>query len=66
MAPGLRPLADGQYRCSLCARDLVLDENEVRQVYLDALAALQQIGPQVAPELRLVYLFIALLWPEKF
>ena len=43
VAAGLRPLADGQYRCAICARDLVLDAAEVQQIYQDALAALQQI-----------------------
>ena len=31
-------LSDGQYRCGLCATDLVIGESAIRQIYTDALA----------------------------
>ncbi|MGZ3667498.1 MAG: hypothetical protein ACXVDA_23785 [Ktedonobacterales bacterium] len=37
------PLDDGQYRCSLCASEMVLGEAEVRATYEDALAAFRQV-----------------------
>jgi hypothetical protein len=40
VAAGAVPLDDGQYRCALCASDMVLDEAAVRAVYQQALAAL--------------------------
>jgi len=39
----MRPLPDGQYRCAVCARDLVLDDATVRKVYEQALATMQQV-----------------------
>ena len=35
--PRLVTLSDGQYRCSLCATDLALGEQTIRQIYTDAL-----------------------------
>lgn len=37
------PLDDGQYRCSLCAGEMVLAEADVRATYDDALAAFREV-----------------------
>lgn len=39
-------LTDGQYRCVVCATDLVIGEPAIRLVYTDALAQLEQIIDQ--------------------
>lgn len=39
VAPGAVPLDDGQYRCALCAGDLVLRDGDVQALYREALAA---------------------------
>lgn len=43
VAPGAVPLDDGQYRCALCAGDLVLREGEVQSVYREALGAFERV-----------------------
>lgn len=42
-APGAVPLDDGQYRCALCASDLVMSERDVQAVYREALAAFERV-----------------------
>lgn len=41
--PEATPLDDGQYRCSLCATEMVLAEPAVRATYEDALAAFREV-----------------------
>ena len=43
VAPGAAPLDDGQYRCALCASDLVLREGDAQAVYREALAAFERV-----------------------
>jgi len=43
VAPGITPLDDGQYRCSLCTTQMVEDPHLVEGVYQEALAAFRQI-----------------------
>jgi hypothetical protein len=40
---GHSKLSDGQYRCALCASDLVTTESSIRQIYADALKELDRI-----------------------
>lgn len=42
-APGAVPLDDGQYRCTLCASDLVIREREVQSIYREALVAFEDV-----------------------
>jgi hypothetical protein len=41
--PGAVTLTDGQYRCMVCASDLVIGEPAIRLVYTEALKQLEQI-----------------------
>jgi hypothetical protein len=41
--PGAMTLTDGQYRCMVCASDLVIGEPAIRLVYTEALKQLEQI-----------------------
>src|SRR5262249_24105032 len=43
VAEGAAPLADGQWRCAHCARDLILDDKAVQAVYAEALRAFGQV-----------------------
>jgi hypothetical protein len=43
VADGATPVADGQWRCALCSADLVLDEEVVRDVYRQSLAAFARV-----------------------
>lgn len=57
VGPGSVALDDGQYRCDLCAADLVQSEAAVRVVYQEALAAFQQVvgvGLRTLPQLEVV------------
>jgi hypothetical protein len=50
-------LADGQYRCALCATEMVRDEPEVRALYYEALRLAQRVAdvrPSVVPALVVV------------
>jgi hypothetical protein len=51
------PLDDGQYRCALCASEMVLGDGPVRAVYDEALAAFARVlgeGLREAPQLEVV------------
>lgn len=55
--PGAVTLPDGQFRCSMCATDLVLGDAAVRAVYTEALSRARQsagIQPVNVPELAVV------------
>lgn len=57
VAPGTAPLDDGQYRCTLCASELVLREAEVQALYRDALTTFERtIGERLheTPRLEIV------------
>lgn len=43
VSAGAAPLDDGQYRCALCAGDMVLGNDPVRAVYKEALAAFARV-----------------------
>jgi hypothetical protein len=57
VSPDAAPLDDGQYRCSLCASEMVLGQKLVRDVYDQALAAFARVvSPRLStiPELEIV------------
>lgn len=43
ISAGTAPLDDGQYRCALCAGDMVLGDGPVRAIYDEALAAFTRV-----------------------
>jgi len=51
------PLDDGQYRCALCATDMVLGDGPVRAVYAEALAGFTRVlgdGLRETPDVEVV------------
>lgn len=54
---GATTLPDGQFRCSLCAAEMVLGSDDVRAVYVEALALAERVArirPRQVPALALV------------
>jgi hypothetical protein len=57
VAPEITPLDDGQYRCALCAAQMIREPQQVAAIYHEALAAFKQIvgSPlRVTPRLEIV------------
>jgi hypothetical protein len=57
VADGARPLSDGQYRCALCASDIIQGDTTVREVYEEAVDGLvTALGGrlQTTPHLQVV------------